>query len=361
MQKLDNPAHLSKAPAQSWPDAGLEHMGACPVCKSTTRVVLYAGLTDRVFHCASGVWTLYSCLSCGSAYLDPRPTLDTIGQAYQKYYTHVTPLPYGEALSIPFARLRLALRNGYVNRRFGYVFQPALPVGYYLAHLFPSRKYLEDRWLRHLPLPRQDPLLLDVGCGNGSFLLQMKELGWAVEGSETDLESVQIARKAGLKVQQGSLSDIVLPENHYAAITMSHVLEHVHDPLDNLQACFRALRPGGILWIAIPNLMAFGHRVFQEHWLGLDAPRHLVLFTPKSLQNLLRQAGFEVLYRPFANWDAQWIFQASFAISQGFDPINDPPKLPANLRRKAHLAHFYSWINPELSEDIILLARKPAG
>ena len=74
----------------SWPDNELELLKYCPVCGSRERELLHTGLRDRVFGVAPGDWTLHRCLECQSAYLDPRPTLATIGQAYTNYYTHQT-------------------------------------------------------------------------------------------------------------------------------------------------------------------------------------------------------------------------------------------------------------------------------
>jgi len=69
---------------EKWLLYGLEYINKCPVCHSTERNLLYEGLTDCVFFCAPGEWTLYRCQKCCSAYFDPRPTPDTIGLAYKK-------------------------------------------------------------------------------------------------------------------------------------------------------------------------------------------------------------------------------------------------------------------------------------
>ena len=104
---------------EKWPAHGLEYVNCCPVCCSTERKLLYEGLTDRVFFCAPGEWTLYRCQQCGSAYLDPRPTLDTIGLAYSKYFTHNCD-DRGNIQNLSwFRRIRRILANGYLNYRFG--------------------------------------------------------------------------------------------------------------------------------------------------------------------------------------------------------------------------------------------------
>jgi SAM-dependent methyltransferase len=257
--------------------------------------------------------------------------------------------------------LRLALRNGYINKRYGYHLKPANILGYYLAQFFPARRFNEDRWLRHQYYPRRDPTLLDVGCGNGSYLIQMKSLGWIVEGVDPDPEAVEITKQMGITVHLGTLSDVALPESYFDAITFSHVIEHLHDPKISLEKCFRILRPGGLMWIATPNLKANGHRIFSKHWIGLDPPRHITLFTPDSLINLIRRVGFNISSNPAntTNWITDIFFIGSNAIALGEDPFHNPPLLTQELRWKARIANWHAWVNPELSEELILLAWKP--
>src|SRR3954451_11454477 len=75
-------------PVSDWPAGGLEAQSTCPACGSHDREPLHSDLRDRVFGAAPGDWSLVRCLACGSAYLDPRPTRDTIGIAYSSYFTH---------------------------------------------------------------------------------------------------------------------------------------------------------------------------------------------------------------------------------------------------------------------------------
>ena len=170
----------------------------------------------------------------------------------------------------------------------------AIPGGRLIPRVAPARGALVDREIRHLPaIP--GGRLLDVGCGSGAFLVQMAALGWRAQGIDPDPAAVASAREAGLSVTQGTLADLDLDEHAGAfdAVTLSHVIEHLHDPAEDLRRVHRLLRPGGLLWIATPNLEALGLRRFGRDWLGLDPPRHLVLFTRASLERLLRDTGFE--------------------------------------------------------------------
>ena len=119
------------SPDESWPEAELERVEACPVCGERGRSLVHADLRDRVFRCAPGAWSLYRCGGCGSAYL-ARPTPSSIGRAYATYHTHQAVATATEAppdLRRRSKPLRSALRSDYLNARYGYRFRPALPLG----------------------------------------------------------------------------------------------------------------------------------------------------------------------------------------------------------------------------------------
>jgi len=87
---LENPGLADEA----WPEDGLERVGRCPLCASSSRSVRHTDLSDRLFRAAPGRWTLHDCAGCGGAYVDPRPTRETIGLAYRSYYTHDDEAPW---------------------------------------------------------------------------------------------------------------------------------------------------------------------------------------------------------------------------------------------------------------------------
>jgi SAM-dependent methyltransferase len=341
-----------------WPPESLETLAACPLCGSGERTVLYQGLEDRVFFCAPGRWTLYSCRACGGAFLDPRPDAWSIHRAYHAYYTHEAAVAEDPASQGLYWRWLRALRNDHLNAYYGYRLEPALPGGRRL--LTPSRRVGAGLSIRHLSLPVPSPRLLDLGCGNGVFLLRMQQTGWKVEGLEPDPQAAAAARQAGLTVQQSVLAADTYLEDSFDAITLNHVIEHLHQPRETLEICYRILRPGGVLWIATPNLQSLGHTQFGAVWVGLDPPRHLVLFTPSSLTRALHQAGFRDVSPPIAGWAARWYFKASESIAAGKDPMRSSLR---GIRRwkascQARYANMRAWLNPALGEEVILLAQK---
>jgi hypothetical protein len=123
-------------------------------------------------------------------------------------------------------------------------------------------------------------------------------------------------------------------------------------------ACRRALKAGGILWIASPSLESEAHRAFGPDWIFLDPPRHAVLYTPSALIRLVTRLGFEVIvFRPSRM--ALWSFRMSAAIASGRSPFNPPaPPLPRKLALRARLADFRALRRPEIADVVIVVARK---
>jgi 2-polyprenyl-3-methyl-5-hydroxy-6-metoxy-1,4-benzoquinol methylase len=138
--------------------------------------------------------------------------------------------------------------------------------------------------------------LLDVGCGNGCFLDQMKQLGWKVAGVEPDGEAVSVAREEfGLEVFKESLQEAKFPAGHFDMITMNHVIEHIQDPIGLLKVCLRVLRPSGKLIGVTPNINSLGLLMFDDAWLHWDPPRHLFLFSQQTMQVCVERAGLVIL------------------------------------------------------------------
>lgn len=342
-----------------WPIEGLEHLTNCPICGESARNFVFSGLTDRVFFCAPGKWSLYRCSECKSLYLDPRPTAKTMYFAYSYYYTHET-FPQKSIIeipNIPLGKVRHTLRNGYLNKKYGYKMLLSLKLGFAISHLFPYQKAKQDRLVRHLPMLNEHPKLLDVGCGNGSYLKQMKSLGWEVIGLDPDRAASQNTKGNGMTIINCGVEDNPFKNETFDAITMNHVIEHLYEPLLALKECYRILRPGGLLWIATPNIQSLGFSIFNSNWLHLDPPRHLVLFNFSSLENIVEDAGFRVQSR-MKNFEASLTWKSSNAIKKGSNDVfsHQNHKLKDNLM--AALANLISWYAPGLAEEIIVIAKK---
>ena len=134
--------------------------------------------------------------------------------------------------------------------------------------------------------------LLDIGCGDGSFLLAAREVGWDVLGTELNPGP---ARDNGLDVRE-SINQFPASAS-FDCITLWHTLEHMPDILPMLLNIARFLTPGGKLIVAVPDFGGFQARIFGPRWLHTDVPRHLYHFDAKALLRCLGEAGFSVLQK----------------------------------------------------------------
>ncbi len=279
-----------QAASDPW-TGGLEAVRTCPSCGDLRNTTELDGLRDNTFGAAKGTWSLKRCVGCRAVYLDPRPDPASIHLAYRNYYTHAVAKSSTRNVAASFKH---ALANGYRNRLHGTQIKPALAAGAVLTPLFPAlAQHIkeEDRGIGRAAGPERR--LLDLGCGNGHFLKTARRLGWLSYGVDTDASAAVAAQDCG-EVIGSQVSDL---GGNYAAffdvVTLSHVIEHVHDPVETLRHCRRVLKPGGYVWIETPNIESAGYELFGASWRGLEAPRHLVLFNPVSLRICLERAGFE--------------------------------------------------------------------
>jgi 2-polyprenyl-3-methyl-5-hydroxy-6-metoxy-1,4-benzoquinol methylase len=133
--------------------------------------------------------------------------------------------------------------------------------------------------------------LLDIGAGTGAFAGKMLQAGWDVTALEPEEQARKLALSNGVVLQD--LSELEKIEaNRYDAITLWHVLEHVHELHRYLERFREILKDAGRLLIAVPNYTSYDAGVYKEQWAAYDVPRHLYHFSPKSMKILLEQKGF---------------------------------------------------------------------
>lgn len=317
---------------EPWPSDGLETLGSCPVCGEGRRTLLYTNLGDNVFRVAPGKWQLWRCGGCGSAYLDPRPTPESIHIAYKNYYTHRDPEGREEYdILSPLRKLRRRLVNGYTNWRYSTQAQPASALGIAAAFAVPPLRHVIDRQYRHLPCPPQSGgRVLDVGCGDGYFLRLAHSCGWDVMGVDPDPKAG--SNSQGFAVRRGGTECLDEVSELFDAVTLNHVIEHVHNPVEVLRHCRRLLKPGGQVWLETPNIDSLGHTRFQRCWLHLDPPRHLVLFNQRSIVRALEMAGFRENARRARPDPSRSTFSQSRALEQGIPPF--APHNPVKAMRR---------------------------
>jgi len=134
--------------------------------------------------------------------------------------------------------------------------------------------------------------ILDYGCGTGAFLKEMRNSGWDIAGIEPDPGAREKASLlTGIEINDTDFLELFQPES-IDAITLWHVLEHVHDLEHVLMTFQKILVSKGVLLIAVPNRMSFDAKYYSAYWAAYDVPRHLYHFTPDTIDELLTKYGF---------------------------------------------------------------------
>jgi SAM-dependent methyltransferase len=185
----------------------------------------------------------------------------------------------------------------------------------------------------------------------------MADLGWRVTGLDVAPQVVWAVREnLGFSAHLGTLPHPDLAPGSFDVVTMWQSLEHVHRPLAVLRAAYQLLVPNGKLVVAVPNFDSLPTTWFGEHWFGLDLPRHLTHFTPLTLGEMMRAAGFRgvsVRGMVHADWLRSSAIRATEAGAGG---------IAARLLRWKPAARFVAWGCYVLgrAECLVAVAERPA-
>jgi len=206
-------------------------------------------------------------------------------------------------------------------------------------------------------LPRQGQCrLLDFGCGNGSFLGRMQQQGWQVLGLDVSEAAVEHLRgELGLPAVMGTLPHPELTPESFDVITMWQSLEHVHQPLEVLRHARELLVPGGKLIASVPNIDSGPFRWFGPGWYGLELPRHLTHFSPATLREMCRRAGFRVEAERMVRHNS-WLRASARAARR--DPYNAARATWLTSRPLCRLVTWYHLLTGQ-SDCIMLRAARP--
>lgn len=242
----------------------MQHLQNCPICNASS-IASFIKTTAQM-HSSKELFNFDQCANCQLVFLNPRVNLDNLKNYYTSYY-----LPY----------------------------RGSEAWGKYSKLVEGSQKKLDLKRVKRVKemcsvSPKS--LILDVGCGNPSFLkacqqeLNCKTLG--IDFSDEGWKEQSTLFK-GLDLQVAEIKDLSLnlkPD----IITMWHYLEHDYTPLENLTYLKSIAKPSTTLIIEIPNFDSISRKKYNENWAGWHTPRHTSLFSPDNIKLLLDKSGWNV-------------------------------------------------------------------
>lgn len=219
----------------------------CLNCSSHESRDLYAAVPDR-FHGFPGTFDYVTCAKCGLVQLEHIP--DNPGEFYEGYRIHS-----GDSQVYKFLR-RLTIGHCYLEK------------------------------------PGNGQTLLDIGCGNGFYMKEMRARGWQPTGYEFDPEYAAIlCTNIGIPVIAGEAA-LEAHRAQFDLVTFNFSFEHLDRPLHLLDLVTACLKPGGELYISVPNIEGREAKLFKDRWFHLDPPRHISFFTKSLLSEQLEKRGF---------------------------------------------------------------------
>jgi len=254
----------------------------CPVCDSSSINPL---LTVKDHSVSKRDFVIWQCSTCSLRFTQDVPDSDSIGQFYQspEYISH-TNIATG-----PVNKLYQRVRRYTLSQKAALITRHTVPSGN----------------------------ILDMGAGTGAFLHTMKEKGWNITGLEPDAGARDQAGKSfGVDLQDISHLEH-LPANSFDAITMWHVLEHVHDLHSTIEKLKSLLKSGGKIFIAVPNYTSKDSSIYKLYWAAYDVPRHLYHFTPRSMKVLLERHNMRLIEKKPMWFDAFYISLLSSKYRKG--------------------------------------------
>lgn len=255
----------------------LIHYNSCPSCHFENLQLALKASDHTVSRETFEIW---QCQRCGLRFTQDVPDAVSIGAYYRSdnYISHTN------------------TTKGLINRLYHFVRKQTL-----------SNKY---RLISSATRTRQGKLL-DIGAGTGAFVAHMKERGWEVTGLEPDEVARETARTDN-RVQLLEMDHLFsFPPESFDAITLWHVLEHVHELHPYMERLKTLIKRDGRIFIAVPNYTAYDAVVYQAAWAAYDVPRHLYHFSPDAMEGLLTGHGLQLQFSQPMWFDSFYISMLS--------------------------------------------------
>jgi 2-polyprenyl-3-methyl-5-hydroxy-6-metoxy-1,4-benzoquinol methylase len=292
------------------------HYTNCPLCGSARILQIFVVKDHTV---SSDEFPVWECGECSLRFTQDIPGQNDIGPYYRSddYISHSN------------------TSKGMINRMYQWV---------------RRRTLRQKRKLIQRSTGLQKGSLLDLGSGIGSFANEMKQAGWEVTALEPDPGARAKAKELyDLDVKDTSILKS-LPVAGFDAITLWHVLEHVHDLHGYIEQLKNLLKPNGTLIIAVPNYTSQDAAIYQQSWAAYDVPRHLYHFSPHAMDMLTKKHGLEIKENKAMWYDSFYISMLSSRYKNGktnlfaafFNGLRSNFKALSNVKRCSSVIYVIS-------------------
>jgi SAM-dependent methyltransferase len=254
----------------------------CDICESTGHRTLFTSRENRSWwqrKCDDDPrldreheFKVVRCSDCGHVFVNPRLPSEVIDDIYARYWRSHEP----NGLD----------RNAYAS---------------YVCRQLAALRPVGD--------------LLDFGSGWGVQLKEAEAAGWRAVGLEVDRRKIEFCREQGLSAVFGDLLERPFEPESFDAVMAEQVFEHLYSPVPYLEEIRRVLRPGGVVYIAVPNFGGIEAKLQRTRWDLLHPVSHVRYFDRASLAHLMSRCGFEVIKpRQVKRFDGAPLKEAAYAV-----------------------------------------------
>jgi 2-polyprenyl-3-methyl-5-hydroxy-6-metoxy-1,4-benzoquinol methylase len=243
---------------------------SCPTCGSQNRIERLKTIDHTV---SKETFSIQQCVDCGLHYTCPSPPTTSIGAYYESdaYISHT------DRKRGVFERIYHAVRKRAVAHKIQLI-----------QHYRPGGN------------------LLDLGAGTGTFAQAARSAGYSVSAVEPSAAARRVAAECN-GIEAAISLETLSPVVPLHVVTMWHVLEHLHTPVDTLRALHQRMASQALLVIAVPNRASWDAHYYGPSWAAWDVPRHLSHFDEQDLEKAVSRAGFRLVTKHPMWFDAPYV------------------------------------------------------
>lgn len=242
---------------------------SCIVCNSNNLELMFKGISDLEYETYKPV-DYFICKDCGTLMQNPLPNPQILPSFYPGEYRNYLPV-----------------QNGF----------------------FSVLKNFQSQANASKIIRKKDKNLkiLEIGFGNGSFLLALKQRGYKnLYGIDFESKTISSLKDQGINVQIANVEEEIPFDERFDLIIMNNVIEHFLDPIKVLRNCKAKLSSSGEIIFITPNTDALELLIFKKYWAGFHSPRHTFLFKRNSVKMLCKNLGLSLVKTQSVSDPAQW-------------------------------------------------------
>lgn len=277
---------------------------SCPICNQNKFKYILTG-KDNINH-IPGDFEIVKCTHCSLMFTNPRPNSNEIKKYYPKVYK-----PY----KINFSQ---ASKIADLRNKYNWLY-----------------KIIDSKATLGLELKQKNANILEIGCGAGNFLFELKQFhpNWNITGTDFNQKSIDILKKNKINAFVSDLTILPMQSKSIDIVYGWMIIEHVHNLSQALSEVHRVLKNGGRFVFSVPNAGCWEFKLFGRYWFALQLPTHLYHFTQDSISKLLKKNGFKV---------EKVIHQRTFSnVPLSIQIVVENSSLPNNLKKI--LTPLFNW------------------